>query len=116
MSKGFATIYEQLLEITQDMSKLDPTQTPSWKAMLIVAEMFYQYGIPRKYAALIDYQLDSSFFEHQDNATEVVKNFSLALINIWKAVKEEFGSDAEEVFEKMITKMQLKAQGSCWRY
>ena len=93
----------------------DYDELPNWKAMCIIAEKFDSHGIPRKYASLIEFDLDESFFANKEKAEEFIEAFTKVIINMYDVAYDEFGEeDVQYVFEQLVSEIKLTAKGGHW--
>lgn len=111
---GENKMYDQVLKTTRDSKNCDMANTSGFKAMVILADILNNNGIPRKFAAKIKFDLGNNFFDNEAKATETIENFSLSIINIYNALEKEFGYDIWYVFENMMDGMSLTANGGSW--
>ena len=98
---------DDLLDVMNKMADMEIDDMPSFKAMSILAHYFRVMKIPTKYIGLIKLDVNESFFDDEEKAKEVLKQFATVVLKMKRKFEEEFGDEAEQILADSLSQMSL---------
>ena len=94
---------EQMIEMGKEMANVNPTETPNYKVLAMIADQFRNRCLPVKYVGRIELDVNEGFFEDQGEAEEFIENMCICVEKLYHAIEEEFGEeDTDKIFGDMV--------------
>ena len=98
---------DDIIDGLENVLNQSSRELPQMKAMGILKDNLLDCCVPIKYMGRIKIDIDDTFFNDEEKANAVLKNFATLISNIYHIIIEDYGEDADRIFGDVLSGMGM---------